>query len=122
MPFLLCILASLDENSFGSHQDTETQRLIFLLQPVLRIVDQRVGHAAHRAPGHVAVAGQNQPRISLICTNSRILSCRFVQFVAENRADGLLDPVAVPVVHIAGRDAPGHRSQPVFCTTDQRDV
>ena len=30
--------------------------LLYRLQPVLRIVDQGVGHAAHRAPGHVAVA------------------------------------------------------------------
>ena len=29
---------------------------LHLLQSVLRIVDQGVGHAAHRAPGHVAVA------------------------------------------------------------------
>ena len=64
------------------------------------------------------------PRISLFCTNFRILSFRFVQFVAESRADGLLDPVAVPVVHIAGGDAPGHRSQPVLgvvCVSRNRD-
>ena len=43
------------------------------------------------------------PRITRIFTNSRAFSFRFVQFVAENRADGLLDPGVTPLTLRCGR-------------------
>ena len=38
---------------------------------------------------------------------------------ARDASDGLLDPVAVAVVHVTRRDAPGHRRQPVLGVVGQ---
>ena len=45
-----------------------------------------------------------------------------MQFVAESRADGLLDPVAVRIIDVARRDTAGHRGQPVLGVVGQRDI